>query len=278
MLGMSESGRAAWMSADRRTRLGSLAGIAIFDIAGPLVAYSQLHAHGFSEVSALILSGVFPAFGVLLTVVRHRRLDAVGALVLLGIAVGTVLGLVSGSARLVLIEGSVPTGIFGVVCLASLWSRRPLIYRFAVEFIGPDSHQGREFAENWQYQGFRHVFRVMTIVWGVAYLLEAAARVVIIEVTSAGTALAISKIMPYVVAGLLVAWMIMYGRAARRRGERLAAAHEAAEPAGQAAAEPAGQAAAEPAGQAAAPPPGSAAAEAAAQAPEQAAPPAAGPK
>lgn len=79
-----------------------------------------------------MLSGVFPALGVLLTVARHRRLDAIGALVLLGILVGTVLGLASGNARLVLIEGS------------------------------------------------------------------------------AGTALAISKIMPYVVAGLLVAWMIVY--------------------------------------------------------------------
>lgn len=226
---MSEPGRAGGVSADRRGRLQSLAGIAIFDIAGPLVAYSQLRSHGFGEVSALILSGVFPAFGVLLTVVRHRRLDAIGALVLLGIVVGAVLGLASGNARLVLIEGSVPTGIFGVVCLASLWTSRPLIYRFAVEFIGPDSAQAREFAENWQYAGFRRVFRVMTIVWGVAYLVEAAARVVIVETTSAGTALAVSKIMPYAVAGLLVAWMIMYGRAARRKGERIAAAQRAAQ-------------------------------------------------
>ena len=203
--------------------------IAIFDIAGPLVAYSQLRAHGFSEVSALVLSGVFPALGVLLTVIRHRRLDAIGALVLLGIAVGTALGLVSGNPRLVLIEGSVPTGIFGVVCLASLWSSRPLIYRFAIEFIGPDSPRGREFEDRWQYAGFRHVFRVMTIVWGVAYLAEAAARVVIVEVTSAGTALAVSKVMPYVVAGLLVAWMFAYGQRAKRRGERMAAASRAAQ-------------------------------------------------
>jgi hypothetical protein len=61
----------------------------------------------------------------------------------------------------------------------------------------------------------------------VAYLAEAAARVVIVATTSAGTALAISKIMPYVVAGVLVAWMFVYGRAARRKGERLAAAHRA---------------------------------------------------
>ena len=224
---MSQPDRPHRQSAGRRARIQSLAAIAVFDIGGPLLAYSVLRSHGFSQVTALVLSGVFPALGVLLTVARHRRIDAIGALVLLGIVVGTVLGLASGSARLVLIEGSVPTGIFGVVCLASLWRSRPLIYRFAVEFIGPDSPQGRDFADRWQYPGFRHVFRVMTIVWGVAYLAEAAARVVIVETTSAGTALAISKIMPFVVAGVLVAWMFVYGRAARRKGERLAAAHRA---------------------------------------------------
>lgn len=211
-----------------RGRMQSLAAIAVFDIAGPLVAYSLLRSHGFSEVTALVLSGVFPAIGVAVTVVRHRRIDAIGALVLLGIAVGTILGLASGNARLVLIEGSIPTGIFGIACLASLWATRPLIYRFAVEFIGPDTPRGREFDSLWQYQGFRHVFRVMTIVWGVAYLAEAAARVIIVENTSAGRALTISKVMPYAVAGALAAWTFGYGRHARRKGERMERAEQAA--------------------------------------------------
>jgi intracellular septation protein A len=198
--------------------------IAVFDVGGPLVLYSVLRHDGFSTVSALILSGIFPAFGVVLNYVRDRRLDAIGALVLVGIVVGTILGVVSGSARLVLMEGSVPTAVFGVVCLVSLRSGRPLIYRFAVEFIGPHSPQGQEFERLWeQYDGFRRIWRVMTVVWGTAYLLEAVARVVIVESTSTGTALAISKVMPYAVAGLLVAWTMAYGRMQRRRGERLAA-------------------------------------------------------
>jgi hypothetical protein len=208
----------------RRSRVLSLASIAVFDIAAPLAAYSLLRARGFSEVTALVLSGVFPAFGVALTAIRHRRIDALGALVLLGIVVGTVLGLASGDARLVLIEGSVPTGIFGLVCLGSLRRSRPLMYRFAIEFIGPDTPKGRDFASRWQYAGFRHAFRVITAVWGVTYLAEAVARVVIVEMTSAGTALAISKVMPYLVAGALVVWMILYSRHARRKGERAAQA------------------------------------------------------
>ncbi len=207
-----------------RSRLRSAAKIVVFDIAGPLAAYSLLRSAGLSAVSALVLSGVLPGVAVVGGLVRRRRLDAVGALVLAGIAVGSVLGLVSGNARLVLVEGSVPTAVFGLLCLGSLWSRRPLIYRFALEFIGEDTPRGREYESLWHYPGFRHVFRLFTVVWGVVYLAEAAARVVIVETTSTGTALAVSKVMPYAVAALLACWMVLYGRRAKRAGERLAAA------------------------------------------------------
>jgi hypothetical protein len=210
-----------------RNRFLNLAMIAIFDIAGPLVAYSLLRSAGQSAVTALVLSGAFPALGVAAGLIRHRRVDAIGILVLAGIAVGTVVGLLSGDPRLVLVEGSVPTAVFGLLCLGSLWARRPLIYRFAIEFIGPDTPKGREFESLWQYYGFRHTFRLFTVVWGVTYLAEAAARVIIVEMTSTGTALTVSKVMPYVVAAALFAWMFAYGRHARREGERLAAEAQA---------------------------------------------------
>jgi hypothetical protein len=222
-----------------RSRLWSAAKIVIFDIAGPLVAYQMLRSAGLSSVSALVLSGVLPGIAVLGGLIRHRRVDAVGVLVLAGIAVGTILGLVSGNARLVLMEGSVPTAVFGLLCLASLRSRRPLIFRFALEFMGQDTPRGRDFDGLWQYPGFRHVFWLFTVVWGVTYLAEAAARIVIVETTSTGTALALSKVMPYAVAGVLAAWMFLYGRRARRQGERMAAAAAAAAEAAATAPEPA---------------------------------------
>jgi len=240
--------------ARNRSRLWSAAKIVVFDIAGPLVAYQMLRSAGLSNVSALVLSGVLPGIAVLGGLIRHRRLDAVGALVLAGIAVGSILGLLSGDARLVLLEGSVPTAVFGLLCLASLRSRRPLIFRFAHEFMGADTPRGRDFDSLWQYPGFRHAFWLFTVVWGVVYLAEAAARVVIVETASTGTALAVSKVMPYAVAGVLVAWMFLYGRHARRQGERLAAQAAISQAAPEAAAQAAiSEAAAQAAPEAAAP-------------------------
>ena len=197
--------------------------IAIFDIAGPLLLYSVLRSAGLSAVSALILSGILPAIGVAIGIIQHRRLDVIGALVLAGILIGTVLGLASHNARLVLLEGSVPTALFGLACLGSLWARRPLMFSFALEFIGPDTARGREMASRWQHRGYRHAFRVITAVWGFGYLVEAGLRAVIVEQTSTGTALASSKALPFVVAAILGIWTAAYGRRQQRKGERLAA-------------------------------------------------------
>src|SRR5712691_6942644 len=98
-------------------RLRPVTPIVVFDIAGPLVAYQLLRHAGLSSLTALVLSGILPAFGVALAVARQRRLDATGAVVLLGIAIGAVVGLASGSTRLYLLEGSVPTAVFGLVCV-----------------------------------------------------------------------------------------------------------------------------------------------------------------
>jgi intracellular septation protein A len=204
----------------------SIATIVIVDVAAPLAAYSLLRSAGLSAVAALLLSGVFPALNVTISAIRHRRLDLVGALVLAGIAVGAVLGLVSHSTRLLLVEGSVPTAIFGLACLGSLRARRPLMFGFALEFTGPDTARGREMTRLWQYEGYRRVFRTITAVWGAAFLLEAAVRVVIVYNTSTGTALASSKVTPFLWTGILSAWTVAYGQHRKKKGERMAAASE----------------------------------------------------
>jgi hypothetical protein len=59
---------------------------------------------------------------------------------------------------------------------------------------------------------------------GVAFLLEAALRVVIVYNTSAGTALVISKATPFLFLGFLSAWTVAYGAHHKKKGARMAAA------------------------------------------------------
>ena len=203
--------------------------IVIFDLGGPLLIYALLHRAGMSAVSALVISGVLPAIGIALGAMVDGRLDIIGVVVLGGIAVGTVLGLVSHNARLFLLEGSVPSLVFALACLASLKATKPLIYRFAVEILGPDTPKGRDMTGAWKYRGFRRAFQVITMAWGVGYLVEVAVRVVIIETTSTGIALLGSKLLPYVFALALSAWTFGYGEHEKRKAERLAAATTSSE-------------------------------------------------
>lgn len=68
------------------------------------------------------------------------------------------------------------------------------------------------------------MFRVITIVWGVAYILEAGIKSVVVESTSISTAKAITQVLPYAVFGLVIMWNISYSKRRRVEGNRLLAA------------------------------------------------------
>jgi hypothetical protein len=207
-----------------------IAMILVFDLGGPLLTYSLLRSHGMSTVPALIISGIFPALGIAIGALVDRRLDIIGVVVLAGLVVGTVAGLVSHNARLYLVEGAVPSLVFALACLVSLRAAKPLIYRFAVEVLGPDTPKGRQVVNAWQYPGFRRAFRVITAAWGVVYLIEVAARLVVVELTSTGIALLFSKLVPYACAFGLSLWTLGYGEHEKKKAEQRESPAAVAEP------------------------------------------------
>ena len=198
--------------------------IAVFDLGGPLLAYGLLRSAGMSAVAALIISGVLPALGIAVGALVDRRLDVIGVVVLAGLVIATVLGLTSHNARLYLLEGSVPSVVFALGCLLSLRLRQPLIYRLAVELLGPDTPKGRDVTAAWRFPGFRRAFRAITVAWGVGYLVEAAIRAAIVATTSTGIALVCSKLVPYAFAVSLCVWTLVYGEHEKGKAERTAEA------------------------------------------------------
>ena len=196
--------------------------IVVFDLGGPLIVYGLLRSAGRGAVAALVISGVLPALGIVIGTMTDRRLDVIGVVVLAGIVVGTVLGLTSHNARLYLLEGSVPSVVFALGCLLSLRLRQPLIFRLAVEILGPGTPKGRDITAAWRYRdrGFRRAFRAITVAWGAGYLVEAAVRVAIVETTSTGIALLCSKLVPYAFAVSLSVWTLAYGEHEKKKAER----------------------------------------------------------
>jgi hypothetical protein len=82
---------------------------------------------------------------------------------------------------------------------------------------GEDPAKVVEFNALWQHPRARHTFRVMTIVWAIAWMGESALRVAMVWTLSIPEVLAIS---PFVFNGItigLIAWTIAYARRQRQR-------------------------------------------------------------
>jgi hypothetical protein len=61
---------------------------------------------------------------------------------------------------------------------------------------------------------------VTTVVWGLAFLVDAAIQVVIIETASAATAKTTSNVLPLIVAAIVIGWNVIYAKRGQRKGER----------------------------------------------------------
>jgi intracellular septation protein A len=197
----------------------------LFNIALPIVTFSVLTSRGMGNVPALVLSGVWPLVELVISYARTRHADEFSIMILIFLVVGIVASLAFNSARLLLIKDSAVTGLFGIVLLASLLFPRPLMFYFGRKFATDGTPEKVAWWNGlWQYEGFRRGQRILTIVWGLAFLGEAVLRIVLSYILSTGTMVVISNTLPYAVLATLIFGTISYGK---RRG---AAARAAATP------------------------------------------------
>ncbi|MBD5653821.1 MAG: hypothetical protein IAI50_01415 [Candidatus Eremiobacteraeota bacterium] len=190
----------------------------LFNVALPLIAVNLLEARGVGVVPALAISAVFPAIETAASWIRLHRLDAIGAISLTFIALGVAASLVSGDVHFALAKDSFFSGIFGLLALGSLLAPRPLLFYISRTFVtGGDPTRQTAWDERWAIPNFRRVLRMMTAVWGFAYIGEAVARIVLVYVLPVNAAITVSPLLATSVTVALVFWTIRYGKTAERR-------------------------------------------------------------
>ena len=203
--------------ADRGFSLRSVLPMLFFDGLCPYLSYVLLKAWvpGIPEVTALSIGAIFPAAYGIFEIARRGRIDIMGSVVLIGIAVSIAATFVGGDPKLLLIRESLVTGALGVVCLSSLLWPRPLMFYVGRQFTAHDKAQIEEFNASWQYPAARRLFRVLTIVWGLGWVGEFVLRVVMVGTLSIEQVLAIS---PFVFNGIFIAlitWNVAYVKRAQ---------------------------------------------------------------
>jgi intracellular septation protein A len=188
----------------------------LFNVALPLFTYFLLTGAGWSAVTALLASGVWPAAETVLLLAVRRRIDELGVIALIFIGLGVVAGLGFNSARLVLVKESVVTGLFGVLVLGSLLLPRPLMFYFGRKFATDGSPEALAYWNGlWQYSSFRRTQRVISVVWGIAFLVEAGVRIALSYALSTSVMAVVSSILPLAALAALVTWTMSYGRRAK---------------------------------------------------------------
>ena len=213
---------------DQPGRRGALAGLIpglFVDVALPIATYYLLTGQGLPPFWALLISGVWPAGKSVISLIRQRRVDEFGVFILTLILVGTVTSLLFRDPRLLLLKDSAFTGIVGVVYLASLLMRRPLMFYFSRRFATDGSQAALARWDGFwnDLSVFRRGQRVLTGVWGAALLTEAVIRIPLTFVVPLNVMVIISNIMPFVVITALIFWTIGYGRRIRARSRAQAA-------------------------------------------------------
>ncbi|MFE1931443.1 VC0807 family protein [Streptomyces sp. NPDC059474] len=200
------------------------------NVAAPILTYNALRDHGWSEFAALLLSSAWPVVDGAVHIAWRRRLDELAIVTLVFIVITAVVSTVGAhSARALLIKDSAVTGLFGLLCLATLLTPRPLMFYLGRKFATDGTEASTAWWNGlWNVDGFRKAMLTMTTVWGVAYCMESAVRIVLSYTLRTDTMVVLSPVLIYAVLASLGVWTGVYGKRSRRKGEARAAAAAAA--------------------------------------------------
>ena len=210
--GPSRGSQAAMRQGLRTSLLPDL----IYTVIGPFILYQLLSPH-MPVTYALLLAGVLPAARTVMGLVRSRRLNPLGVLSLLTIALNIFSGLVLKDARLQLLSRSLPTACIGLLMLASLLTKKPLITRLA-EYLRASAtpSQKARFQERFKGQfslkrEMRSFFKLLTAIWGVGLFLELALHAVLVYTLTTSQMILVGPILSYgFLGGLLLLTMLLF--------------------------------------------------------------------
>jgi hypothetical protein len=178
----------AAVASDRRRRRTAalrrqLAAQLLFELVLPLGSYYALRAAGAGQWLSMVIGGVLVLPWIAYGFVRHRRLETMAVFTLSVVVVGTLLSLITGSPRVLMIRDSWLTAAVGLWMLGTLLTRRPFIMAASRGIV--IAKVGEAGLADWEASWdtdptFRHHLRLVTTVWGAGLLLDAVLRVVLV--------------------------------------------------------------------------------------------------
>jgi hypothetical protein len=186
------------------------------DVIIPLVSYYALTSVGLSSFWSLLIGGALTAIVSIVNTIRRGRIDNLGILVIVEIALGLVLDLAVRDPRLTLARGSLFIALAGFWILANTFTGRPVTVDATKPFAAKKGGENGVIAFEWLAENsprFVRIQRWLSAVWSVMFLAYAALRVVLIYRVSISEAVWLNEI-PGVIAAVIC--LVASARAGRR--------------------------------------------------------------
>jgi hypothetical protein len=190
----------------------------VFEVLLPMAVFYGLRAVGVDQWWALMAGIVVAVPPVVVGIVRRRRIDLTAAFTLSIMVFSIVIGLLTDDPRaLVVREGWIGLllGLLGAWILVTVWVGKPALMvlgnTIAVAKSGPEG--ARKWAGRYDAEPrFRHAIRVLSVVWGVALVIDTAVHVALVYLLPIDLVAIVSNVQWWVVLAALLTFHVWYIR------------------------------------------------------------------
>jgi hypothetical protein len=154
----------------------------LLDIIVPVIVYFVLRKLGVDQFWSLTIAGVGTGIYALFNTIRRRKLDFIGILVLLEVALSAALIFTTDDPRVVAIKPAFYTALAGVYFLFTCVVGKPVVYVAAEPIAsGGDPVRSEAYKLAWdESSAFRARERLITAAFGLALVIESVLRVWIV--------------------------------------------------------------------------------------------------
>lgn len=180
-----------------------------YDVGLSVIAYFVAELLGASNYVSLLAGTVVSGLRVLWVALRQHRLDPFALFLLALFGAGLAVSFATGDARFILAKDAAGSCTAGLVFLGSCIVKRPIAYYAAQRFArSAGSAQHEEFQATARSDLMRARWYRVSLVWGIALLLDVSLRVAAIYLLPIGLAANLSQVLMVTVYTLLMLWTI----------------------------------------------------------------------
>jgi len=197
------------VSAGFRGRMKGLLPSIVIGAVFPAVIYMLISPH-MSTLGALAVSAIPAAIFTIYTWTRTRSPDLISLVSLFTMVVSMLVAALVHNPRLLLLKDSYLTGTFGLICLGSLLFGKPVGYFVYLWAFAVTPEQRTRMDAGWQIPYSRHARRLVTTVWGLAFVAETILDAILVYHLSITQFIAIHPFLFWGTLILTMGWATVY--------------------------------------------------------------------